>query len=127
MDTKLIHEESETRFVACFQKFVIIMLERNGWCGTSCSSVVLSKDTDVTMILTLAECLRGQGVVNVLGDTVVEIHALVGNLGEHRVSAKTLSCVYVLAGCDFTAGTFGVTHEDYLMAVLKHRGKKSVN
>lgn len=122
MDTKLIHGNSETGFVACFQKFVTPVLERNGWCSTVCSCVVLSKDTDVT-ILTLAECLRGQGVVHVLGDTVVEIGALFGGLREHGVSTRTLSCVYVLAGCEFTAGTFGVTHEDYLMAVLKHREK----
>lgn len=53
LDTKLLHGESETIFAVCLQNFVIPMLQRNECYGTGCSCVVLSKDTDLTMILTL--------------------------------------------------------------------------
>lgn len=32
-----------------------------------------------------------------------------------------LTCAYVVAGCDFTAGTFGVTHEHYRKAAIRHQ------
>lgn len=85
-----------------------------------CACVVLSKDTDVTMILALAETMHGSGVVHVLGESVIEIDVLLYNLSLSGVNQKTLATVYAIAGCDFTPGTYGVGHNHYLNASIRH-------
>lgn len=82
------------------------------------SSVIVSKDTDFTMILKLAEYMRRQKFIYVIRNHVVELDNLVYNLVRYGIDQNTLSSAYVLAGCDFTGGTFGVRHEHYLKAAI---------
>ncbi|PXF48646.1 hypothetical protein BWQ96_01498 [Gracilariopsis chorda] len=123
------HGELETRFLSSFHTFVVPMLRQNGWHKNEngevqgelpTASIVLSKDTEVNMILLVAEFMRGQGDIHILLENVMEVDTLKTNLMRGSVDIKTLASVYVLAGSDFTAGTCGVTHEHYLRAAMHH-------
>ena len=81
--------------------------------------VILSKDSDVTIILALAQSLYGKGLRHILDEKVIEIDSLIDNLPSSNICASTLSCAYVLARCDFSAGTYEVTYENYFRAVCR--------
>ncbi|PXF47001.1 hypothetical protein BWQ96_03191 [Gracilariopsis chorda] len=130
------HGEAETRFVAAFKHFVSPLLSEESEKDVfkyndghhsplpshlRCASIVLSKDTDVTMILCLAERMHGRGVLHVLGEHVIEIDTLVRNLSLNGSNQSTLACVYTLAGCDFTPGSYGVRHSHFLSAAVRQR------
>ena len=124
-DIKLTHGESETRFVAALKSFVLPTIERirgeNAMSTQNMSAcVVVSKDTDVTVILSLAECIRNMNVIHVLGESVVDVDALSATLSRRGVSRIMFASSYVLAGCDFSTGTYGVSHVHYLRACVRH-------
>ena len=129
---RMAHGEAETRFVAAFKRFVEPHLQRTGLLNAgdarrvfandvnSSACVVVSKDTDVMIILALAKSMHGRRVVHVLGENVIDIDVLVQNITKRGMSLQAFASSYVLAGCDYTPGTYGVLHEHYLRAALRH-------
>ena len=134
----IIHGETETRFVAAFMRFVEPKIQTNECnpnagsmavpeimrysTGARNSCVIISKDTDVTIILGLAKQLHGWRIIHVLVETIIDIDALLQTVLRNAMQFETIASVYVPAGCDFTPGTYGVSHEHYLKAVLRHKG-----
>ena len=122
-DMTITHGESETRFIAAFKNFVAPTLTESslqlGGSSAQNGCVVVSKDTDVTVIIILAECMRNMKVIHVLGESVINIDELVAELERNGMSRVMFACAYVMAGCDFSAGTFGVSHVHYLRACAR--------
>ncbi|PXF42220.1 hypothetical protein BWQ96_08048 [Gracilariopsis chorda] len=99
------HGESETWFVATFKHFVIPLLvdDEHGNEAThikKASCLIVSMDTDVTVILTLAHFMRDRNVIHLLRDCVIDIDALCRRMMGYGLSTKMLACTYVLAGRD---------------------------
>ena len=114
-NTATAHGETETRFVAAFNTFIQPLLADLGWeedhmCAASTptltsienfsrrgsSCVFVSKDTDVTMILALAERLRNRGLIHVLGENIVDIDSLLEGVRQSQVQIGSIACAYVL-------------------------------
>ncbi|CAN8072529.1 unnamed protein product [Agarophyton chilense] len=83
--------------------------------------LLISKDTDVTVILALAKCLNVTGVLHILGEHVIDIDEVPQGMSHRGMTSQTLAGVYVLAGCEYTPGTYGGSHEWYLRAALKYK------
>ena len=117
------HGESETGMVAAYN--TIVLPELVHWDATARTSsiksscVVISNDTDVTIILGLAECMRNKNVYHVLSNTVLSIDNIWERALKMKLSFTSLACIYVFAGCDFTPGTSGISHELYLRAYIQ--------
>lgn len=106
----IAHGESETRFVAAFKHYI-----KPGLGVVSCqdvlhSCIVISDDTDVFMILLLAEVMKDHNVLHVLNGSVHAVDRAKNVLNELSSTTATIATIYALSGCDFTPGTFGVTH-----------------
>lgn len=133
--TSLTRGDSETRFVAAFERFVLPTLNSTSTnlqsneeavsaidaMDTGCATVVISKDTDLLWILALAGCMKGKGCLHVFAENFIDIDKFRGNLSMCGMDAISIACVYVLAGCDFTAGTYGISPEIYLKADVTYR------
>ena len=87
--------------------------------GSSC--VFVSKGTDVTMVLALAERLYNRGFIHVMGENIIDIDPLLESVRQGQVQICSIACAYVLAGCDFTPGTCSISQERYLRALLHYR------
>lgn len=81
---------------------------------------ILSKDTDVTVILLLSKSLYPRGIIHVLGENSIELDSLAQNLHGLYLRASTLSSLYMLTGCEFTPETHDVTHAHYFSAAYRH-------
>lgn len=130
---ELAHGEGETRFVASFKEIVEPLLLREGWVthterqlfqrgslGKRSACVIISKDTDETIILGLAKRLLGRGVLHVMGESVIVMDEVLGSLSKRGVPFETIALAYVMAGCDYSPGTYRISHDVYLAAALRH-------
>ena len=59
-------------------------------------------------------------LIHVMGEGVVDVDALSATLWRRGVSRIMFSSSYLLAGCDFSTGTYGVSHVHYLGACVRH-------
>lgn len=105
IDTCLTHGKSETRFVVAFKRLVLpivsegnlktaAVLQRRSGC------FIVLKDTDVTIILALAPCMRNMNVTNLLNESVTGLEALAATLSEKRIIRDMLESLYVMTVYD---------------------------
>ncbi|CAN8065557.1 unnamed protein product [Agarophyton chilense] len=124
------HCEADTRFVCAYNQFEASVLCIEG-CnigedrklktgdGIECTMIVLSKNTYATLISGLSDILEGNGLLHVLGDNIVNIDVMRRIFKNVGLEMTFLAVVYVIAGCDFTARTSGVSHLHYVNAAVK--------
>lgn len=76
--------------------------------------MILSKDTDVFVILFCDHPIHNQNFGQVLNDTVHFIDVAVCPLELIEISGWDVSTAYAVAGCDCNPSFFGITHEMFL-------------
>ncbi|PXF44443.1 hypothetical protein BWQ96_05813 [Gracilariopsis chorda] len=109
------HGEAKTRVVAAFATYVKPVKSVNDTTTqgpstneaekctltpqkTRCACVIISKDTDVAIILSLAEEMHGYGVLHVIANNFIEIDKLTSTLSVGGITFPSLACLYILAG-----------------------------
>lgn len=59
-------------------------------------------------------------LIHIPGESVVDVDALSATLARRGLSRIMFARSYVVSGCDFSAGTSGVSHVHYLRACVRH-------
>lgn len=95
-DLCLTHGGSETRFVAPFKRLVLPNISEGNLNTTELSQrrsgcVIVPKDTDVTTILALAPCMRDMNVINVLGESVIDLDAVAATFSQKGITRNMLA------------------------------------
>lgn len=76
----LRHGESETRFVATFKHIYVPKMLPSSSREKKLSTVILSNDSDVTIILCLTKSMHNHTVLHVLSNRVIDIDMLISKL-----------------------------------------------
>ncbi|CAN8062123.1 unnamed protein product [Agarophyton chilense] len=130
-----VHGEAETRVVAAFERYLryqlhTLVLNTGGLMQTNGEGVprfrncvIISKNTDGTVIIGLSKCVHGKDVIHVLRENIIDIYVMLHNLLRFRLPFETIDSAYALTRGDFRPRTYGVSHEHYLRAVLRHTKK----
>lgn len=86
-----------------------------------CEYLVISKDTEVSLVLLLQVTLRGCAVVHACGSNFVFLDAWHQCLAEVQLSAEEIVLLHALVGRDFVPFTRFVTPQAYILSYVSPR------